>query len=76
MEEILIEFYPDVKGKSVSFSSENYYMVTLANISSREGVQTPNTGRLKVLEKKENEYIAYYTKFIENEVQNCVDKNK
>lgn len=76
MEEILIEFYPDVKGNSVSFSSENHYMVTLANISSRERVQTPNTGRLKLLEKKENEYIAYYTKFIENEVQNCVDKNK
>ena len=76
MEEILIEFYPDVKGNCVSFSSENHYMVTLANISSRERVQTPNTGRLKLLEKKENEYIAYYTKFIENEVQKCVDKNK
>lgn len=76
MEEILIEFYPDVKGNGVSFSSENHYTVTLANISSREGVQTPNTGRLILLENKEKEYIAYYTKFIEDEVQKCVTGDK
>ena len=51
----LIKFDPSIQGYGSSFSSENHYVVTLANISGREEIPTPATGGLPSLEKKEKE---------------------
>ena len=51
MEMWLIKFDPSIQGYGSSFSSENHYVVTLANISGREEIPTPATGGLPSLEK-------------------------
>ena len=76
MEMYLTTFYPGVVETGALFSSENYCIVTLANISSREEIPTPNAGRLKDLEDKRDAYMDYYVKFIREEVQNCVNRKK
>ena len=76
MEMYLTTFYPGVVETGALLSSENYCIVTLANISSREEIPTPNAGRLKDLEDKRDAYMDYYIKFIREEVQNCVNRKK
>lgn len=76
MEMWLTTFYPGVVETGALFSSENHCIVSLANISSREEIRTPNTGRLKDLEDKRDAYMDYYVEFIKQEVNNCVNKNK
>ena len=76
MEMWLITFYPGVVETGASFSSENYYIVTLANVNNQRTIETPNTGRLKDIEDKKDAYMEYFINFIEGEVKDCVDKNK
>lgn len=76
MEEWLIKFYPSVKGYSSSFSSENHYIVTLANIANRGTIATPKTGGLEELENKFTTYKNYINRIIEIKIQTCVNKNK
>ena len=58
MEEWLIKFNPSIQGYSSLFSFDTHYVVTLANISSREEIPTPDTGGIPSLEKKKkNTYI-------------------
>lgn len=76
MEMWLITFYPGVVETGASFSSENYHIVTLANVNEQGTIETPNAGRLKDLEDKKDAYMEYFINFIEGEVKDCVDKNK
>ena len=76
MEMWLIKFDPSIQGYGSSFSSENHYVMTLANISGREEISTPDTGGLPSLEKKEKEYIYFYIDFIDGKVKDCVEENK
>lgn len=52
MEEWLIKFNPSIQGYSSLFSFDTHYVVTLANISNREEIPTPDTGGIPSLEKK------------------------
>ena len=76
MEEWLIKFNPSIQGYSSLFSFDTHYVVTLANISSREEIPTPKTGGIPSLEKKEKEYIYFYIDFIDGKVNDCVEENK
>ena len=76
MEEWLIKFNPSIQGYSSLFSFDTHYVVTLANISSREEIPTPKTGGILSLEKKEKEYIYFYIDFIDGKVKDCVEDNK
>jgi hypothetical protein len=76
MEKWLITFYPSVKGYSSSFSSENHYIVTLANIANRGTIATPKTGGLEELENKFTTYKNYINRIIEIKMQRCENKNK
>lgn len=76
MEKWLITFYPSVKGYSSSFSSENHYIVTLANIANRGTIATPKTGGLEELENKFNTYKNYINRIREIKLQRCENGDK
>ncbi len=76
MEKWLITFYPAVKGYSSSFSSENHYIVTLANIANRGTIATPKTGGLEELENKFNTYKNYINRIIDIKLQRCENGDK
>ena len=76
MEKWLITFYPAVKGYSSSFSSENHYIVTLANIANRGTIATPKTGGLEELENKFKTYKNYINRILEIKVQRCENGDK
>lgn len=76
MEKWLITFYPAVKGYSSSFSSENHYIVTLANIANRGTIATPKTGGLEELENKFKTYKNYINRILEIKLQRCENGDK
>lgn len=76
MEKWLITFYPSVKGYSSSFSSENHYIVTLANIANRGTIATPKTGGLEELENKFKTYKNYINRILEIKLQRCENGDK
>ena len=76
MEMWLFKFDPSIQGYGSSFSFDTHYVVTLANISSREEISTPKTGGIPSLEEKEKAYIYFYIDFIDGKVKDCVEDNK